>query len=67
MPHVDEVTDFVTPQTQEDQTAFSIKLPQAYPAATHDQYNQMYSFALNIDADLTPLVVQGLPDLAASL
>jgi len=39
--YYDEITDFVTPQTQEDQTAFSIKLPQAYPAATHDQYNQM--------------------------
>jgi CubicO group peptidase (beta-lactamase class C family) len=39
--YYDPVTDFVTPQTQEDQTAFSIKLSQQHPPGTHDQYNQM--------------------------
>jgi len=39
--YYDEIADFVTPQLQNDQTAYSIKLSQAYPAGTHDQYNQM--------------------------
>jgi len=37
----DVITDFVTPQLEPDQTAFSIKLKQQYPPGTHDQYNQM--------------------------
>jgi len=39
--YYDAVTDFVTPQTQTDQTAFSIKLAQQHPPGTKDQYNQM--------------------------
>jgi len=39
--YFDTITDFVTPQLETDQTAFSIKLSQQYPPGTHDQYNQM--------------------------
>jgi len=39
--YYDAATDFVTPQTQADQTKFSIGLPQAHPPGTKDQYNQM--------------------------
>jgi len=39
--YYDPVTDFVTPQTQTDQTAFSIKLAQQHVPGTKDQYNQM--------------------------
>jgi CubicO group peptidase (beta-lactamase class C family) len=39
--HYDAAADFVTPQLEADQTAYSIKLAQQYPPGTHDQYNQM--------------------------
>jgi len=39
--YYDAVADFVTPQTQGDQTAYSIKLPQQHVPGTKDQYNQM--------------------------
>jgi len=39
--YYDAVADFVTPQTQTDQTAYSIKLPQQHAPGTKDQYNQM--------------------------
>jgi len=39
--YYDAVADFVTPQTKDDQTAYSIGLPQAHPPGTVDQYNQM--------------------------
>jgi len=37
----DPATDFVTPQTKTDQTAFAIGLPQQHAPGTKDQYNQM--------------------------
>jgi len=39
--YYDVVADFVTPQTLDDQTAYSIKLPQQHAPGTVDQYNQM--------------------------
>jgi len=39
--YYDAVADFVTPQTQTDQTKYAIHLKQQYPPGTHDQYNQM--------------------------
>jgi len=39
--HYDDVGDYVTPQSQLDQTAYAIKLGQDVPPATKDQYNNM--------------------------
>jgi len=39
--YYDPASDFVTPQTKTDQTAFAISLPQQHAPGTVDQYNQM--------------------------
>jgi len=39
--HYDDVGDYVTPQSQTDQTSYAIKLKQDHPPGTKDQYNNM--------------------------